>query len=70
MKANPRLSEAPQVEKVSRGILVTLLSVKNGGSDQSVDEPIDSRTEGGLLVRPRDISPPSMGLDLYLVVFL
>lgn len=70
MKTNLRLSEAPHIEKVARRNLVTLLSVINGGCDQSVKQLVDWRTEGALLGQRGDIGPPSMGPNLHKVILL
>lgn len=70
MKKNLHLSETRHIEKVARGNLVTLLSVTNGRSDQSVNQWIDRRTEGALLGRLGNINSPSVTPDRHVVVLL
>lgn len=70
MKANLSLIEAPHTKEVPRMNLVTLLAVTNSRSNQLVDQPLDRRSKGTLLGRPRNIAPPSMTPNLYIVVIL
>lgn len=62
MKGNISLNEAPLIVEVAKRNIVTLLMLTNSTNDQSVDQPINRRSEGALHVCPGNIGPPSMTL--------
>lgn len=61
---------APHIEEVTRRKLVTLLVVTKIRSDQSVDQPLNRRSEGTLLGYSRNIGPPSITPELHEVLLL